>query len=91
MIIGWIVTQLTTFITWVIAGIPAPAVPSWMSAISSDIASVVDFINKLSSWIPSSLLMAVITAYVGVFAIAIGIRVTRIIASFFTGGGGSVA
>ena len=91
MIISWIITELTSFVTWVINGIPAPSVPSWMSALDGQIASVVDFINSLGAWVPSTMLVTVITAFVAVFILTIGIRLTRLIASFLTGGGGSVA
>ena len=90
MIIGWLFTEITAFLGWVITGFPAPVVPTWLGAITTDVAAVVNFINSLGAWIPSTLLVTVITAYVAVLLVAISIRVARWAQSSLSGGGGSV-
>lgn len=88
MVWTWIINEVTSFLTWIINGFPAPTVPAWLSSIQTNVSSVVNFVNHLSAWIPSQLLIDVVTAYGVTLGIAVTIKIIRWVQSSLTGGGG---
>ena len=91
MAVKWVIDSLVSFFSWVINGFPAPDVPTWLTGLDTAISGVSTFIGSLQSWFPGTLAVAIITSWLLALSISIGIKVTRIVASFLTGGGGSAA
>ena len=91
MIFDAVIQALGSVITWLIEHFPAPTVPTWLDQIPGKVSSVTGYASSLSAWFPVGLLGTVLTAWATAYGIAVGIKLVRMIASFLTGGGGSVA
>lgn len=91
MITERIIGALAGLFSWLVAHLPAPSVPTWLSDIPGYVSTVTAFAGSLSAWIPVGLMATVLAAWGASYVVALIIRVTRMVASFGTGGGGSVA
>lgn len=85
-VIGWFFDVLNL----VLSALPTVPVPDWLDA-SGFMGTVFQHVGGLGVWFPIPLLVTVLGALVAVWVVAFGIKVVRIIASFFTLGGGSAA
>lgn len=70
--------------------LPQVTVPSWMSA-GGPISKVFTYAGQMGAWFPMSEAVTIVGALLGVWVVGFGIKVTRIILSFLTFGGGSAA
>lgn len=77
------------FWDWLISHLPAMPVPSWFATAHDSIAGVVSHIGGLGRWFPFGVLGTVLATFFLILAAGVAVKVVRIIASFFTAGGGS--
>ncbi len=75
----------------VVGLLPITAVPAWVLDSGDDLASVWGYADGLSAWIPWSFLAMVLAAIIAATLAGFGIKLTRIVLSLFTGGGGGAA
>ncbi len=68
---------------------PSMTTPAWVSSISDTVTSGVGPFMQLDHWIPIGPIGVVLTFTFLAWSIAVGVRLTRIAISMFTGGGGS--
>lgn len=91
MVTDAILHALGSFVAWVLGLFPTITLPDWLTTVTDFIASVVTGALQLGNWIPWPLVgLAFVFVWLS-FGIAFAIRVGRIVASFFTAGGGSAA
>lgn len=63
--------------------------PSWLTDQSSAFGTLLAGAGKLSGWVPVQLAVTVVLAVLASFLIGVVIRITRMIISNLTGGGGA--
>lgn len=90
-----ITKDICDFGAWLISTIlgwmPTFTLPSWVSSIAGELTSALSLANKFGYWVPVQALATVAGFILTCFTVAFTIRVVRIVASFFTAGGGSAA
>jgi len=88
VIIEWLLSLMAGAWEGLCAALPAVPVPAWVSAGSGSVASVLGMAAQLGNWIPLELFGVVVLAVVACLLAGLAIKVTRIVASFVTLGGG---
>lgn len=78
-------------VAWLGGLFTLPAVPSFFGDVAGYVASAASYVASTSVWMPWTLLATVIGAWAVCMALALGVKVVRIVASFLTAGGGSAA
>jgi hypothetical protein len=92
MILKWIfqaLGALVEFVSGLFAFVPSP--PTFFTDIAGYVDDVAGFMAGTSAWLPWQLLMSVLALWAISATTAVTIRIVRIVASFFTAGGGSAA
>jgi hypothetical protein len=82
---------LTGLLGVVIGWLPTSPPPGWVGNTAGMVASLMDYGSGLGAWINWPLMGIVAATIGGVMLLSFGIKVTRIVASFLTLGGGSAA
>jgi hypothetical protein len=91
VITQWLIQAVSWFWEWVCSWLPAPEVPAWLASAGPTIQGFVSKIGGLGAFLPFSVLGAVLGLLLLLMVASLAIKVVRIIASFFTMGGGSAA
>lgn len=91
MVTDWILGVLVGFWEWLIGNIPWPEPPEWFGTLSSGVDALNSHITGLGAWLPFPILRTVLGAILALLLVSLGLKVVRIVASFFTAGGGSAA
>lgn len=91
MILEAIVSAFVAVITFLIGLIPSWSAPGWLTTATTTLADAVGHIAMLNGWLPVSAIGQVVVFLMAAGALALGIRLTRIVLSLVTGGGGSAA
>lgn len=65
--------------------------PGWLTGVAGDWNTLMGHFGGLGAWIPWSVMQTVVTALFAAVAVSLAIKLTRIVLSFFTAGGGSAA
>jgi hypothetical protein len=86
-VLGWV----ASFVGWIGGLIQLPDPPNWIAGAPAAASAVAGYVADTGSWIPWTLMQAVILTWVTVLAAGLAIKVVRIVASFLTLGGGSAA
>ena len=81
---GWLLHTL-------LSALPVVTIPSWMSSNDGAFATVFSAAGSMGVWFPSTLVVTVLGSVLAFWLIGFGIKIVRIVASFFTAGGGSAA
>lgn len=89
MVTDWILDTLTSFWEWLCSVLPAPEVPEWWGTLTTAIDTVNSHITGLGAWLPFPVLRTVVAAVATLMLVSLGLKIARIVASFFTAGGGS--
>jgi hypothetical protein len=79
------------FVRFMIGLLPSGSLPEWVDDGAVHLREVWALGAGLGAWVPWSLFGTVAAAVMGCVVIGFGIKVARIVASFFTAGGGSAA
>lgn len=90
MITDAILDFLTGVLHSILGSLPTLAVPSWLDT-SGPIGTVFTYAGLMGAWFPTSLATTVLLALLGAWGVGFGVKTVRILASFFTAGGGSAA
>lgn len=85
LILGW----LSALWGWVVTHLPAPSPPDWLAGTHDALDTVMAHIGGLGRWLPFGLLGVVLGTFFLILGAGFVIKVARIVASFFTAGGGS--
>lgn len=91
MVTNFLINTLAGLVQWVIGLFPTFSTPGFFSQAASAISSIGTQVSSVGAWLPIGLIGAVVTAWAVTFAAGVAIKVIRIIASYFTLGGGSAA
>lgn len=91
MIVEALFTVLTGLVEFILDLLPTTDAPEWMLLAPYFLNVAVGYGSGLGAWIPWSLVGQVFGAVLASVGIGFTIKVVRIIASFFTAGGGSAA
>lgn len=91
MITDAIIGLLTNLVNTLLGSLPTFAMPSWFAAAAGPIQTVMGVGASLGAWVPTGLVITVLTALLAANGVAFGIKIARIVASFATFGGGSAA
>lgn len=91
MVTESLLTLIASFVVWIIEGVPAPEPPEWFGSAAQGIEDIDALLSDMSPWIPVGLIGLILTAWAATLATGIGLKLVRIVASFFTAGGGSAA
>lgn len=77
------------FVNFFLGLLPKTSAPAWLDNGTGYLATVWGYASGLGAWIPWSLVGTVLTAVLLCVVLGFGIKVARIVASYFTLGGGS--
>lgn len=91
MIFEAIIDVFVGFVKFVIGLFPTSNPPGWFSSTSESLSTVWSYGAGLGAWIPWGIVGSVVTAVLSCVVIGLTIKLARIVASFFTMGGGSAA
>lgn len=84
---------LLDFVAWlvetVVGWMPDSEPPEWLGNIANMGAVLGDGVNSMGAWLPIALGFQIVQAAVVCLGVGLLIKVVRILASFFTAGGGS--
>lgn len=89
MIVDALVGVLSGLLTFVAGLLPDGDVPAWFANVSDDLASWIGLTAGLGAWVPMTLMLNVLGALLLCYVVGFTIRLVRIVASFFTAGGGA--
>lgn len=89
MLVQWFLDVLVTIVEASFGLLPAFDPPTWFTDSGSGISAVFDNAAHMSVWLPVGLGFTVAVALLTCIVIGFGIKMTRIVASFLTAGGGS--
>lgn len=91
MIFEAIVSVFAGFVSWVFSLLPNDDPPAWLLSSTGALRTVWSYAAGLGAWIPWDVAGYVVAAVLSCVGIGLAIKVLRIVASFFTAGGGSAA
>ena len=89
MITGTLLSIGSSFIHWLLGLLPVITVPSWLTGSNSAMTTVFTDAGLMGVWFPAGLLISVLAGLLLILTVGFGIKVARMVASFFTAGGGS--
>lgn len=90
MITDAILDFLTGVLHSILGALPTVSVPGWLEA-SGPVATVFADAGSMGAWFPTTLAGVVLAALLAAWGTGFVIKAIRIVASFFTAGGGSAA
>lgn len=91
MIIDALVTVLASLMGAIGSMFGVLTMPGWWSSVDDGLLSLAGYASGFGAWFPIGSAISALTFVVAVVAIALTIKLIRIVASFFTAGGGSAA
>ena len=89
MITDWILSAGASLIHWLFSVLPTITAPTWLTSNNSAMSTVFADAGSMGVWFPSTLLIEVLTGLLVILGVGFGIKIARMVASFFTAGGGS--
>ena len=89
MIVYWFLDLLSSIVSGLLGLIPDVPVPGWMSDTSGLLSSLLGYASSMSVWFPWTVAAVVVPTVLACVAVGFATKVTRIVASFLTAGGGS--
>ncbi len=91
MIVQWFLSAVGSVITWFLDLLPDFLLPDNWDNIVVQWAGVVNTASKLGHWFPLQAFALALIVVLAALGTAFAIRLTRIVLSFITAGGGSAA
>jgi hypothetical protein len=86
-----IITVLAGLASFIGNAFGTMSIPGWWTSIRDTIDQLSTAAAGFGQWLPMTALGQALTFIVGAIGVALGIKVVRMLASIFTGGGGSAA
>jgi hypothetical protein len=92
MILEWLFTLVASLVRFVLGLFPPmPDVSSLSGSISSAVATLSTYASQVGNFVPWAYVKTCMGIVLAALLTAVVIRIVRIVASFFTAGGGSAA
>lgn len=91
MVTDALIEWLTTVVVFILGGVPQVDPPGWLLSTSSAVGTVYGYADSMGAWFPVNLTVTVVGSILAAWGIGFAVKVIRIVASFFTAGGGSAA
>lgn len=91
MVTEAVLRVLGAVFTFLLELLPDVERPAWLDSAVTALADALAFVPQLGNWFPLPAIGHSILFISACTVAAFAIRITRIVASFFTGGGGSAA
>lgn len=91
MITEWVLSVGQWLLHALLIALPTVTVPTWLSSNNSAFTSVFQAAGSMGVWFPTTLVVSVLAGVLALWVVGFGIKIVRIVASFFTAGGGSAA
>lgn len=89
MIVEWFLGVIASVVHAVVGWIPVVPVPGWFTSATDGLSTVFAFASSMGAWFPLTIGTTVLSAVFASVVIGFGVKVVRIVLSFFTAGGGS--
>lgn len=89
MIFDAIIAVFVGLLKAIAALIPKADVPAWFTSASGTLSDWLGYASSVGVWVPIPLMLTVMSAILVSIVTGFVIRLVRVIASFFTAGGGS--
>lgn len=91
MITSWLLGLITGFIAWAVSLLPTWDPPAWLLTAEVTFRNAIEGVSAMGYWLPIGAMGTVAAAVLAAMALGLAIRITRIVLSFLTAGGGSAA
>lgn len=91
MIVEAVVGLITTLVKFIAGLFGAFSMPGWWDDVDDGLSWLAEQAQGWGYWVPWAAFLQAMTFVAAVIGIALVIRLVRIVASFFTAGGGSAA
>jgi hypothetical protein len=91
MIVQWFVQGMASLFASVLGLLPSWSAPSFLTSLSSGLASIAGYTASTSAWIPWQAVAIAVPILVAAASAALLVKGVRMVLSLFTGGGGSSA
>lgn len=96
MITDALIDFVTTFVSWLLDTLPTVDLPGILTGtgpgtVGGFLASLGPTASSFSVWLPLPALIGALALVLTAVGVSVAIKVTRIVASFLTAGGGSAA
>lgn len=91
MIVEALVDVFFALVRGVVALLPDGDAPAWLDNGADSLGQLVGYASGLGAWIPFQTAGVVLAAVLSCVVVGFVIKLVRIVASFFTAGGGSAA
>jgi len=89
VITGWLLTAGQALLHALLSVLPTVTAPEWLMDSTGAAATVFSAAGSMGVWFPASLLLTVLAGLLTLWLAGFGIKLVRMVASFFTAGGGS--
>lgn len=89
MIVEWLLGLGASLVEGLLGALPTFDPPGWIASGTGSIITVLQTAGSLGHWVPLGLFAVVVAAVIACLLVGVGIKVTRIVASHLTLGGGS--
>lgn len=91
MITEWLLTVGQTILHALLSVLPTVTAPTWLTDTTGAAATVFSAAGSMGVWFPAPLLLTVLAGLLTLWVAGFAIKLVRMVASFFTAGGGSAA
>lgn len=91
MIVEWLLTIAANVFEWMFSGLQPYEPPDWVTGVAGAAGQVFSMAGSMGVWFPAPLVLTILGALLAVWLVSFSIKVIRMAASLFTGGGGSAA
>lgn len=85
----WLMELLKVAWNGLVDQVPTITLPTWWGDMVAGVGQVMALMGQMSFWVPVDVFLPAVLAVAAAFAVALAIRIARIVASFATLGGGS--
>lgn len=92
MVVEWLFSLVAAVVEFILGLLPDLPDSGWLSGgVASTVGTISSFVSGFGAWIPFGAAATATTFVLAVLAAAVLVKTVRIVASFFTAGGGSAA
>lgn len=91
MIVEWLLNIGAGLLHFMFQALPDITAPDWLTSNTGAFATVFAGAGSMGVWFPSPLLLSVLAGLLALWLVGFGIKLTRMVVSLFTAGGGSAA
>jgi hypothetical protein len=89
VIVEWVLNVFGVLVTGAVGLLGTVTVPDWFSGLGDSVSGLLGDLNGLGAWLPFGAMAVVLAAVIAARLLGVGIKLTRVVLSFFLAGGGS--